>query len=86
MDRLLHIGLDIGSTTVKLVALDSNCNLLYSRYERHYSDIKKTILDLITEAYDIFNNDNITINITGSGGFAVAKCLKVPFIQEVTLQ
>jgi predicted CoA-substrate-specific enzyme activase len=83
MEKLLHMGLDVGSTTVKLVVLNSNCNLLYSRYERHYSDIKKTILDLISEAYELYNKDKITINITGSGGFAVAKWLKVSFIQEV---
>lgn len=77
------MGLDVGSTTVKLVALDSNSNIFYSRYERHYSDIRKTIVDLITDAYNSYKNDNITINITGSGGLAVAKWLKVPFIQEV---
>jgi predicted CoA-substrate-specific enzyme activase len=83
MERLLHMGLDVGSTTVKLVVLDNNCSMLYSRYERHYSDIKKTIIDLISEAYKLFEKDNITINITGSGGLAVSKWLKVSFIQEV---
>ncbi len=83
MDRLLHIGLDVGSTTVKLVVLNKNCGIIYSRYERHYSDIKKTIIDLITEAWRLFKDDDITINITGSGGLAISKWLKVPFIQEV---
>jgi predicted CoA-substrate-specific enzyme activase len=77
------MGLDVGSTTVKLVVLDSSLAVLYNRYERHYSDIKKTILDLITDSYNHFKKDNITINITGSGGLAVAKWLGVPFIQEV---
>lgn len=77
------MGLDVGSTTVKLVVLDKNLNMLYSRYERHYSDIKKTIVDLITDAYSRFENNSVTINITGSGGLAVAKWLNVPFIQEV---
>ena len=83
MNRLLHIGLDVGSTTVKLVVLDYNANLLYNRYERHYSDIKKTIITLIKEAFNYFKDENITITITGSGGLAVSKWLNVTFIQEV---
>jgi predicted CoA-substrate-specific enzyme activase len=83
MDKLLHIGLDVGSTTVKLVILDSNINMIYSRYQRHYSDIKKTIADLINDSYSFFGQDNLTINITGSGGLAVSKWLKIPFVQEV---
>lgn len=75
--------MDIGSTTVKLVALNENDDLIYSRYKRHFSDIKSTIVDLIEEAYIKFNDSRITIMITGSGGLAVSKWLDVPFIQEV---
>ena len=83
MRKKLHLGLDIGSTTVKLVALNENDDLIYSRYKRHFSDIKSTIVDLIEEAYIKFNDSRITIMITGSGGLAVSKWLDVPFIQEV---
>ncbi|MFL0247898.1 acyl-CoA dehydratase activase-related protein [Candidatus Clostridium stratigraminis] len=83
MNNLLHIGLDVGSTTVKIVVIDNNDKLLFSKYQRHFSDIKQTIIDLIYEAYLAFENKNITITITGSGGLSVAKWLSVPFIQEV---
>lgn len=83
MKKLLSFGLDVGSTTVKLVALDQNNKILYGNYKRHFSDIKNTIISLIEEAYTKFRNDSITIMITGSGGLAVSKWLDVPFIQEV---
>ena len=41
MNKLLHVGLDIGSTTVKIVILDEGLNIVYSNYERHYSDTKR---------------------------------------------
>lgn len=83
MKKKLHLGLDVGSTTVKLVVLDENDGLVYGNYKRHFSDIKSTIVNLIEEAYTKFNDCRITIMITGSGGLAVSKWLDVPFIQEV---
>lgn len=83
MDKVLYMGLDVGSTTVKLVLLDNSSNIIYSKYERHYSDIKKTIVGIINEAYKQHKDENIKIAITGSGGFSIAKWLNVPFIQEV---
>ncbi len=83
MKRILSFGLDVGSTTVKLVVLDQNNNIVYGNYKRHFSDIKNTIASLIEETYEKFKNYNITIMITGSGGLAVSKWLDVSFIQEV---
>ena len=83
MNRVLRIGLDIGSTTVKLVILDKYENILFGKYQRHYSDIKKTISSLIEEAYANFPDDDITIMVTGSGGISVSKWLGLDFIQEV---
>ncbi|MCX7745563.1 MAG: 2-hydroxyglutaryl-CoA dehydratase, partial [Clostridia bacterium] len=83
MKRLLHLGLDVGSTTVKLVVLDKNDVVIYSKYQRHFSDIRKTIFQLVSEAYNDFRNDDITIMITGSGGLSVSQWLNIPFIQEV---
>jgi len=77
------MGLDVGSTTVKVVIADKNDSLLYSSYQRHFSDIKSTIVDVITEAYENFKDDEITIMATGSGGLSVSKWLDVTFIQEV---
>ena len=45
----IHMGLDVGSTTVKLVILDNEFNILYSTYRRHFSDVKKTVKDVINE-------------------------------------
>lgn len=83
MKNLLYLGLDVGSTTVKLVVLDRFHRLIYSRYQRHYSDIKNTISMLLNEAYDNFGDVEIAIMITGSGGLSVSTWLDIPFIQEV---
>lgn len=84
MEHVLHLGLDVGSTTVKLVVLDNNAEILYSKYQRHFSDIKNTIFKLICEGYNKFKNSKITVMVTGSGGLSVNKWLHIPFIQEVT--
>lgn len=83
MKNLLYLGLDVGSTTVKLVILDKFHRMIYSRYQRHYSDIKSTISQLISGAYESFKGSDITIMTTGSGGLSVSNWLDIPFIQEV---
>jgi len=81
--KILNIGLDIGSTTVKIVAMDSRGNILYKDYRRHFSNTKKTITDLLNELLKSHNNMNYTISMTGSGAISLAKYLKVNFVQEV---
>lgn len=81
---MFHIGLDVGSTTVKTVVLDENGNTIHKKYQRHYSDIKKTIAEVLTDALDAANGEKITAAVTGSGGINVAKWLEIPFVQEVT--
>ncbi|MBI6873718.1 2-hydroxyacyl-CoA dehydratase [Clostridium aciditolerans] len=83
MRNLFHIGLDVGSTTVKVVVCDNKDSIVYSRYQRHFSDIKSTIINVIKEAYDYFKEANITIMVTGSGGLSVSEWLNISFIQEV---
>ncbi|MDO5688699.1 MAG: acyl-CoA dehydratase activase-related protein [Tissierellia bacterium] len=80
---LLHVGLDVGSTTVKLVVLSSDFDILYSNYQRHRSDVKATVREMVTDAYRRFKNEYITIHVTGSGGMFVEKYLGIPFVQEV---
>ena len=77
------LGLDVGSTTVKLAALNSSYQLIYSIYKRHYSDVKNSVKEVILDAYKRFKNEIVTIMVTGSGGLAVHKWLHIPFIQEV---
>ncbi|WP_055667574.1 2-hydroxyacyl-CoA dehydratase [Desnuesiella massiliensis] len=83
MREVIHVGLDVGSTTVKIVLMDKNDRLIYGKYERHFSDIKKAIVKLLQEAYEEYKNNDITINVTGSGGMAISKWLSIPFVQEV---
>ena len=54
MKKIVNIGIDVGSTTVKMVVMDRNENILYSDYRRHFSDTKKTIKDLFNEVLDKF--------------------------------
>ena len=79
----LHTGLDIGSTTCKVVVLDDNDNILYREYTRHHSDIKKTVIEIIGRCKDRFKYDSTTFAITGSGGLSVYKLLGSDFFQEV---
>ena len=83
MGEILRVGLDVGSTTVKIVILDEKDNILYSKYQRHYSDIRKTIYDVLTEAFSKYEACEASVNVTGSGGMLVAKWLDLPFVQEV---
>ena len=77
------IGIDVGSTTVKLVLMDSKNNILYSDYRRHYSNTKQTIINLFNEVLDKYNGNKFSLVSTGSGAIAIAKYLEIPFVQEV---
>ena len=77
------LGIDIGSTTVKIAILDENDKLLFSDYERHFANIRETLRGLIEKAYDVLNDCIIAPVITGSGGLTLAKHLDIPFVQEV---
>lgn len=79
----LHMGIDVGSTTVKVVVLDENNNTLFSEYRRHFSDIKSTVSGLFDEVRDVVKDDSFTVVITGSGGLLLSKMLDLPFVQEV---
>ena len=83
MKKNYHVGLDVGSTTVKIVVLDKYNNILYSKYQRHYSDIRKTIFELMDETCDRFYQEECNVMITGSGGLLVSQWLDLDFIQEV---
>ncbi len=81
---MFHIGLDVGSTTVKIVILDENGEIVHKKYQRHYSDIKKTLAEVLSEGIDKIGEGGATVAVTGSGGINVAKWLDIPFVQEVT--
>ena len=77
------LGIDIGSTTVKVALLDPDHHLLFSDYKRHHADIQATLRDLVAEAFDACGDVTVHPVITGSGGLALANCIGVPFTQEV---
>ncbi len=77
------LGIDIGSTTVKIAILDDAHNILFSDYKRHFANIKETLSALLKEAYRQLGNIRLHPMITGSGGLTLANHLGVPFVQEV---
>ena len=82
-NSLHKLGIDIGSTTVKIALLDADDNILFSDYERHFANIQETLESLIRNAYDKTGDLSVCPMITGSGGLTLAKHLEVPFVQEV---
>jgi predicted CoA-substrate-specific enzyme activase len=77
------VGLDIGSTTVKIAVLDYFGNIVHKQYERHYSDITNTVTEIINNSSEHLKDSFIRINVTGSGAIDVSKYLDIPFVQEV---
>ena len=83
MKKILHIGLDVGSTTVKTVIMDENLNTIHTSYTRHFSDTKNTVCNVLEELVEKYPDNLFTIALTGSGAMSTAKFLDLPFIQEV---
>ncbi|WP_034500523.1 2-hydroxyacyl-CoA dehydratase [Butyrivibrio hungatei] len=77
------LGIDIGSTTVKVALLDKERNIIFSDYKRHFANIQETLAELLVEASKKSGNVLLHPVITGSGGLTLAKHLDVPFVQEV---
>ncbi|MDD3338242.1 MAG: acyl-CoA dehydratase activase-related protein [Lachnospiraceae bacterium] len=77
------LGIDIGSTTVKIALLNEAHEILFSDYERHFANIQETLATLLGKAHDKLGDLQISPVITGSGGLTLAKHLQVPFVQEV---
>ncbi len=78
-----NLGIDIGSTTVKIVLLDKTHEVIFSDYKRHFANIQETLAELLSQAADALGNMIVHPMITGSGGLSLADHLKVPFNQEV---
>ena len=77
------LGIDIGSTTVKIAVLDEEHRILFSDYRRHFANIRETLSGLLSDAYEKLGNLTLHPMITGSGGLTLANHLGVPFVQEV---
>ena len=83
MENILRVGLDVGSTTVKIVVMNEGFETIYTNYKRHFSDTKNTICNVLSELTQMYPDNKFTISLTGSGALSVATFLGVPFIQEV---
>ena len=77
------LGIDIGSTTVKIAVLDEKNTVLFSDYERHLAHIQETLAELLRRARASLGPLSLHPVITGSGGLTLSKHLEVPFVQEV---
>ena len=83
MSNLLHVGLDVGSTTVKIVVMNDKLETIYNDYQRHFSDTKNTVCNVLEGLSNMYPESTFTIALTGSGAMSAAKFLDLPFIQEV---
>ena len=78
-----RIGIDIGSTTVKVVVLDENNNLLFRSYERHFSKVRERTCETLRTIADQYSGQQVKMVITGSAGLGVSKASGIDFVQEV---
>lgn len=83
MKDKLHVGLDIGSTTIKIMVLDNTLKPIYSSYTRHFSDTKKTLSEVLLKFIKDYPHAEFTISLTGSGALEISRLLNISFIQEV---
>ena len=83
MTETLHVGLDVGSTTVKIVVMSSEKEIIFEDYQRHFSDAKNTVCNVLTDFSKKYKDYDYSIVLTGSGAMSTAKFLDLPFIQEV---
>lgn len=80
---IYSIGIDVGSTTVKIIATDEKENIIYEEYKRHFANVKETTLNMLKAIYAQYGNRNYTVSVTGSGGLNLAKKMQIKFVQEV---
>ena len=79
----LRVGIDIGSTTVKVVVLDEQNKLLFRSYERHFSQTRERALETLNSISDMLSGQRVKVTITGSAGLGVANAAGIDFVQEV---
>ncbi|MBQ9375099.1 MAG: 2-hydroxyacyl-CoA dehydratase [Ruminococcus sp.] len=82
MNKLYSLGIDVGSTTVKTVILDGE-DIVYNKYERHFSKVRETVGEQLKIIRDKFKGDKFKIAITGSAGLGIAEACGITFVQEV---
>lgn len=80
--RLLNVGVDVGSTTVKIVITEGD-NILYKKYERHYSRVRHKTLEFLRGCEEILRGCDLRVAVSGSAGLGLADAAGLLFVQEV---
>ena len=73
----MRLGIDVGSTTVKMVVIDEDNQIKYKKYERHMSNVMDKVKELLGEVHSLFRDEEVQAVITGSGGLSLAKVMNV---------
>ena len=80
---MLKVGIDVGSTTMKTVAMREDNTLVYSDYQRHFSQIIEKGREMLQSMMDAIGDEEVTIALSGSAGMGLAEAAGIPFVQEV---
>ncbi len=83
MNQTYNVGVDVGSTTVKMVILNEERQIIFKEYRRHFSDVKNTVKALFDDAKNVLDSAALKLMVTGSAGLGLAESLGVSFVQEV---
>ena len=79
MKSILNVGIDVGSTTIKLVVLDHEKHILYKNYARHFSEIGNALQENLTHLKSIVGEKKISFALTGSAGMGIAQRRRTPW-------
>lgn len=77
-----NLGIDVGSTTAKVVLLE-NERIVFQKYQRHYSKVRETSIEILKELKKQIGNERFSVAISGSAGFGISKITNIDFVQEV---
>ena len=83
MNNLLRVGIDVGSTTIKVVVLNTERELVYKKYARHFSEISSALKDNLRALGKVIEDKKFSLALTGSAGMGIAERIGLPFVQEV---
>ena len=83
MNAVFNVGIDVGSTTIKLVVLDKAKQIVYKNYERHFSEIGHALHENLASLKKVVGEQKFNFALTGSAGMGIAQRIGLPFVQEV---
>ena len=78
-----NLGIDVGSTTVKVTVLDEALGIVYTSYERHFARVRESVLSQLAIVEEKFGAGEYRVSVTGSAGLGIAQRGGLPFVQEV---